>query len=74
MNSLYLKKFPPKMSELMKWFASEMESPTGSIASFLAELHHRFVLIHPFDDGNGSCSAHVDKLCPDEARVSASRH
>ncbi len=44
---------PAKMSELMKWFASEMESPTGSIASFLAELHHRFVLIHPFDDGNG---------------------
>ena len=44
---------PAKMSELMKWFASEMESPTGPIASFLAELHHRFVLIHPFDDGNG---------------------
>ena len=44
---------PAKMSELMEWFASEMENPTGSIASFLAKLHHRFVLIHPFDDGNG---------------------
>lgn len=44
---------PAKMSELMKWFTLEMENPTGPIASFLADLHHRFVLIHPFDDGNG---------------------
>ena len=24
-----------------------------SLVSFLAELHHRFIVIHPFDDGNG---------------------
>lgn len=44
---------PAKMSELMKWFTLKIENPTVPIASFLAELHHRFVLIHPFDDGNG---------------------
>ena len=44
---------PLKMNELMKWFHKEIESPSLSIASFLAQLHHRFILIHPFDDGNG---------------------
>ena len=44
---------PIKMQELMAWFHNEMENPTLSISSFLAELHHRFILIHPFDDGNG---------------------
>ena len=44
---------PLKMDELMKWFHKEMKHPTLPIASFLAELHHRFILIHPFDDGNG---------------------
>ena len=44
---------PIKMQELMDWFHKEMEHPTLSIASFLAELHHRFIVIHPFDDGNG---------------------
>lgn len=44
---------PPKMEELMKWFNGTIESSLTSIASFLAELHHRFILIHPFDDGNG---------------------
>lgn len=44
---------PAKMRELMEWFKENMESPPTSIASFLAELHHRFIVIHPFDDGNG---------------------
>ncbi len=44
---------PIKMSELIDWFNREMESPTLSIASFIAELHHKFIVIHPFDDGNG---------------------
>lgn len=44
---------PAKMEELMKWFNETIESSLTSIASFLAELHHRFILIHPFDDGNG---------------------
>ncbi len=37
----------------MKWFNGNIESPPASIASFLAELHRRFIFIHPFDDGNG---------------------
>ena len=44
---------PAKMQELMEWFKENMESPPTPIASFLAQLHHRFILIHPFDDGNG---------------------
>lgn len=44
---------PAKMDELIKWFNENIESPPTSIASFLAGLHHRFILIHPFDDGNG---------------------
>ena len=44
---------PAEMEELMKWFNGNIESPPTSIASFLAKLHHRFILIHPFDDGNG---------------------
>ena len=44
---------PIKMQELMDWFHKEMKNPSLSIASFLAELHHRFIVIHPFDDGNG---------------------
>lgn len=43
----------PKMKELMEWFNKEMKNPSLSISSFLAELHHRFIVIHPFDDGNG---------------------
>ncbi len=43
----------PKMNELMDWFNNEIEKPTLPIASFIAELHHRFIVIHPFDDGNG---------------------
>ena len=44
---------PAKMQELVEWFTENIESPPASIASFLAQLHHRFIFIHPFDDGNG---------------------
>ena len=44
---------PAKMAELIQWFHQQMSAPIPSIASFLAELHHRFITIHPFDDGNG---------------------
>ncbi len=44
---------PAKMEELMEWFKQSIESPPASIATFLAQFHHRFILIHPFDDGNG---------------------
>ena len=51
---------PPKMQELMKWLREQLvsdikneTSDSSPIASLLAELHHSFIAIHPFDDGNG---------------------
>ncbi|MBK8698800.1 MAG: Fic family protein [Saprospiraceae bacterium] len=45
---------PIRMHELMSWFMENREimHPVELAASF----HHRFVLIHPFDDGNGRIS------------------
>ena len=48
---------PAKMAELVKWMEQwlqqSLEDQHKSLVSFLAELHKRFILIHPFDDGNG---------------------
>ena len=48
---------PALMSELViwiqQWLDQDKEGQCKEIVSFLAELHHRFVNIHPFDDGNG---------------------
>ncbi len=44
---------PVKMQELIKWLKGNIESSPAPIALFLAQLHHRFIIIHPFDDGNG---------------------
>lgn len=44
---------PPRMSALAAWMRQELESPTLHPVAFAAKLHHDFVLIHPFDDGNG---------------------
>lgn len=44
---------PARMQELVTWMQSELEMPTVHPVDFLARLHHDFVLIHPFDDGNG---------------------
>jgi len=44
---------PPRMSALAAWLRQEVESPTLHPVAFAAKLHHDFVLIHPFDDGNG---------------------
>jgi Fic family protein len=43
----------PKMQAFAVWLRQELESPTLHPAAFAAKLHHDFVLIHPFDDGNG---------------------
>ena len=38
------------MRELMAWYASSTDlHPIRKVA----QLHHRFILIHPFGDGNG---------------------
>lgn len=44
---------PPKMQALAAWLRQELQSPTLHPVAFAAKLHHDFVLIHPFDDGNG---------------------
>lgn len=46
---------PIKMAELMSWYNESLEKKTHPVA-LAAEFHHRFVLIHPFDDGNGRIS------------------
>jgi len=42
---------PIKMQELMSWYDSQKNSVHP--LQLATEFHHRFVLIHPFDDGNG---------------------
>ncbi|MCH7226266.1 Fic family protein [Haloferula sp. A504] len=44
---------PAKMKALVDWLWTELEGPMEDIAMVAAKLHHDFVLIHPFDDGNG---------------------
>ncbi len=45
---------PAKMQELMDWYHDEKNSLHPiTLASI---FHHKFVLIHPFDDGNGRIS------------------
>ena len=44
---------PAKMQELVEWFRAKTESPETNPILLAAEFHYRFVLIHPFDDGNG---------------------
>lgn len=44
---------PSRMSALVAWLRRELSADAPPILSVLARLHHEFVLIHPFDDGNG---------------------
>ena len=48
---------PAKMAALVKWIQDwlkkDIEEQHKNLISFLAELHQRFIYIHPFDDGNG---------------------
>lgn len=44
---------PAQMADFVLWLRNEMESPSLGLFPFLAQLHHRFIRIHPFDDGNG---------------------
>ena len=47
---------PIKMAELIAWFREEEEKKELSPVALAALLHYKFVLIHPFDDGNGRIS------------------
>lgn len=44
---------PAKMEELLKWYNESQDEHPLITAAF---LHYKFVLIHPFDDGNGRVS------------------
>ena len=44
---------PVKMNQLVIWLDSVFEDAHPDVAAAAAKLHHDFVLIHPFDDGNG---------------------
>lgn len=44
---------PARMAEFAQWLRTEMEAPTLALPDLLAQLHHEFIRIHPFDDGNG---------------------
>jgi Fic family protein len=44
---------PAEMKTLVDWMESEWNTPSMPLLDFLARLHHKFSIIHPFDDGNG---------------------
>ncbi|HEY1052495.1 MAG TPA: Fic family protein [Prosthecobacter sp.] len=44
---------PRQMQELVAWFRDQLESADADLIRVLAAFHHRFSVIHPFDDGNG---------------------
>ena len=44
---------PARMQALVQWLEQSLASGESPIILILAKLHHEFVLIHPFDDGNG---------------------
>ena len=47
---------PAKMQELVEWFRDKSEQSETNTLLLAAELHYKFVRIHPFDDGNGRLS------------------
>ena len=44
---------PAKMEELMNWYKENLINKEIHSLMFAVEFHHRFIRIHPFDDGNG---------------------
>ena len=44
---------PPRMRSLVGWLRETLASGSLHPVVLAAKLHHDFVLIHPFDDGNG---------------------
>lgn len=44
---------PSRMQALVAWLEEALASTSIDIGDLVAKLHHDFVLIHPFDDGNG---------------------
>lgn len=44
---------PAQMEQLMRWLREEQQKHEFHPVAAAAIFHHRFVSIHPFDDGNG---------------------
>lgn len=44
---------PAMVHELMDWYRAQREEPETNPIFLAALFHHRFISIHPFDDGNG---------------------
>ena len=44
---------PSRMAELVQWYRHERDMKDLHPLILAAGVHHRFVAIHPFDDGNG---------------------
>ncbi len=44
---------PAKMGDLVQWYRQAITDAQLHPVQIAAELHYKFVLIHPFDDGNG---------------------
>ncbi|WP_294824442.1 Fic family protein, partial [uncultured Flavobacterium sp.] len=42
-----------KMGDLMAWYNEKIVDPDFNPILLAAEFHYKFILIHPFDDGNG---------------------
>src|ERR1700744_2866698 len=47
---------PAKMQELMEWYIEASSNKNIHPVVLAALFHHKFVEIHPFDDGNGRLS------------------
>lgn len=47
---------PSKMFDLMNWYNEVSQNKEFHPIEVAAELHYKFVCIHPFDDGNGRIS------------------
>lgn len=44
---------PAKMNDLLNWYNQKSVEINANPILIAAEFHYKFILIHPFDDGNG---------------------
>jgi Fic family protein len=44
---------PAKMNDLIDWFRDKKQESDVNPIILAVEFHYKFILIHPFDDGNG---------------------
>jgi len=68
----FSRRTPGKMQELMEWYHEVNGNKSVHPVVAAALFHHKFVAIHPFDDGNGRLSKNTDEFNPDAERVPAS--